>query len=454
MRLRPYQEELINKIKTEIKSGKTSICAVLGCGGGKSICQAMISKGATDKGNRVLFLVHRQELCDQIRNTFELCGVNFNLCDVAMVQTVTRHVQDIEKPQLIITDEAHHSLSETYTRIYDYFPDVIKLGFTATPIRMNEGGLGKVFDSLVESVSTKWLIENQYLSPYRYFSVKLADAGNVSVKRGDYSLNELAELMEKNYIYGETVKNYKLIADGKKTIVYCASIRASKDTVKAFNEAGIISAHLDGETPKSIRKETIKKFRSGEITVLSNVDLFGEGLDVPDCECVILLRPTKSLTLYIQQSMRSMRYKEGKTAYIIDHVANVYQHDFPDAQRDWSLKGKKKKKKLNEVRFKECPQCFACLSPLIKVCPSCDHEFVVTEQEEREMIELELKEVDQADLLKKKAYDYYTNITSFDEMRTFQKAKGFKFAWTIHKCLELKIDVPKQYDYMIRRFLS
>lgn len=419
---------------------------------GKSVIQGMIAKSANDKNNRVLFLVHRQELCEQITNTFKACGVDFSLCDVSMVQTATRHLDKIVKPQLIITDEAHHCLSATYTRIYDYFPDVVRLGFTATPIRMNEGGLGKVFDSLVESVSTKWLIENNYLAPYKYFSLKLADASNVTVKRGDYSASELAELMEKSYIYGETVKNYKAIADGKKTIVYCASITASKDTIDEFNRAGIPAAHLDGETPKQTRMDTIKKFRSGEITVLSNVDLFGEGLDVPDCECVILLRPTKSLTLYIQQSMRSMRYKEGKTAYIIDHVANVYQHDFPDAQREWTLKGKKKGKK-GTVKIKECPVCFACIPPTQRVCV-CGYEFATIKEHEREILEMQLQEVSPEDILRKKKYDYYKRIKTFDEMKAFQKAKGYKFAWVIHKCLELKIKVPDQYSYMIRRFLQ
>jgi superfamily II DNA or RNA helicase len=246
------------------------------------------------------------------------------------------------------------------------------------------------------------------------------------------------------------VKNYKAVADGKRTIIYCASIKASIETIEAFKAAGIAAAHLDGETPKSIRKDTIEKFRSGEITVLSNVDLFGEGLDVPDCECTILLRPTKSLTLYIQQSMRSMRYREGKTAYIIDHVANVYQHDFPDAVREWSLASKKRNKK-GEIKIKECPMCYACLPGNPRVCSICEYEFMTKEQHEKETLEMQLREVTEEDMLKMKRYSYYQKITTFDEMKKFQKAKGYKFGWVLHKCLELGISIPQQYRYCLRK---
>lgn len=117
MNLRPYQAELIRKIKTELCKGKHSVCAVLGCGGGKSIIQGCIAKSATDKGNKVLFLVHRKELCEQIEQTFRICGVDMRFCQIAMVQTVSRRLgKHSWTPALIITDECHHSLSASYHR--------------------------------------------------------------------------------------------------------------------------------------------------------------------------------------------------------------------------------------------------------------------------------------------------------------------------------------------------
>ncbi len=453
--LRPYQEQLISDIRSNIKNGKKSICAVLSCGGGKSIIQGCIAKSATDKGNRVLFLVHRKELCEQIRDTFKKCKVDFSLCDISMVQTVTRRLGKISAPTLIITDETHHSLSRSYINIYEYFNNAIRLGFTATPIRLADGGLGKIYESLITSVSTKWLIENNYLSPYKYYSIKLADNSNLHTKRGDFDNKEIADLMENNVIYGETLKNYHEIANGKKTIIYCASIESSKKTIEQFINAGIKSAHVDGTTPPSERERIISKFRSGEITVLSNVDLFGEGFDVPDCECVILLRPTKSLTLYIQQSMRSMRYKEGKTAIIIDHVANVYIHDLPDVDREWSLNTKKKKAQ-GEFKIKQCENCLAVVKNTAKVCPACG---IILKQEseplpDKEIIEAILSEITPADILATKPYDYSKELNTFEELQRFQQAKKYKFGWVIHQCIERNIPIPSKYNYMRSVILS
>lgn len=452
-KLRPYQEELIEKIKAELKKGKKSVCAVLGCGGGKSIIQGMIAKSATNKGSRVLFLVHRKELCTQIEDTFRLCGVDFDLCDIMMVQTATRRLGKITEPSIIITDEAHHCLSNSYIRIYEYFSNALKLGFTATPVRMNEGGLGKVFDSLVESVSTKWLIDNNYLSPYKYFSVKLADTKNLHTARGDYDSKEVAKLMENNYIYGETIKNYLKIAKGKKTIVYCASIKSSLETVSKFKTNGIRAEHVDGTTPKNQREQIINDFRNGEIDVLSNVDLFGEGFDVPDCECVILLRPTKSLTLFIQQSMRSMRYKENKTAVIIDHVGNVFKHGFPDDKREWSLKTKKKKAK-GTIIVKQCPVCFACLKNTVTECTECGYIFPKAERTEKETVSAELTEISKSDVYAVMPYESYTKLKTFEELREFQRARKYKFGWVIRKAMELHIPIPDKYDMMVRRFFT
>lgn len=453
MQLRPYQAKLIEDIKERLRSGKRSVCAVLGCGGGKSVICADIARTATEKGNRVLFLVHRKELCEQIAGTFRAYGVDTELCDIFMVQTVSRRLDRIQPPKLIITDECHHCLSDTYSRVYDRFPDATLLGFTATPCRMNEGGLGNVYESLIESVSTKWLIENNYLAPYKYYSVRLADASKVHTKRGDYDSGEIAALMQQGHIYGDTVKTFKELACGKKAIVYCASVKASKETAQAFASEGITAAHLDGTTNAAERTDTIKAFRDGKISVLCNVDLFGEGFDVPDCECVILLRPTKSLTLFIQQSMRSMRYKQGKTALIIDHVGNIYLHGFPDDAREWTLESKRRKQE-NGVHIKQCRECYACMPSLAKVCPECGYAFTAEEMRKYTKVDAEMEEIKRQDTLKALPHDAYRKITTFNGLREFQKAHGYQFLWVLHKCRELSIAIPPKYKFMMRRFLA
>lgn len=451
MKLRPYQEDLINKIKQSLMKGNKSVCTVLGCGGGKSVIQAMICKYANDKGSRVLFLVHRKELCDQIEDTFRVCGVNFDLTHIGMVQTVVRRLDKFPEFNLVITDETHHSLSKTYIKIYDYYKNAIRLGFTATPIRLGQGGLGTVYADLVEGVSTEWLIENKHLAPYKYYAVKLADTSKLKTKLGDYDIVEINELMEHTEIYAKTLDNWEKFAKDKKTIIYCSSISASKSTIEEFKNKGYKAEHIDGATDKNTRSDIMDKFRSGEITVVSNVDLFGEGISVDDCECVVLLRPTQSLGLFIQQSMRSMRYQENKTAIILDLVNNIKLHGLPDMKREWTLEQKKKNKDKKEAPIKICESCFGVCSINNKECPYCGEVFSVNATSEGEKTEGDLIEI-KKEMFKNATYNSHLDIKTFEDMCIFQKAKGYKFGWTIRKCYDQKISIPAKYKYQAAKF--
>lgn len=448
MELREYQIELIDNIRSSIRSGNRSIVSVLGCGGGKSVIQAEISRSATSMRNKVLFLVHRKELCEQITNTFTAQGVDMDLCSVSMVQTVSRHIDKLPEPQIIITDEAHHSTANSYKKIYDAFPDALRLGFTATPCRLNKGGLGEVYDDLITSVSTRWLIDNHYLSPYRYYSVKLADTSGLHVKAGDYKADEVAELMQNKEIYGETVKQWERLAKNKKTIAYCASVEAAEKTAEQFRQAGYTAAALSGSTPKELRTKIMQEFRDSKIMILTNCELFGEGLDVPDCECTVLLRPTQSLTLYIQQSMRSMRYMPGKTAVIIDHVGNCYLHGLPDDDREWTLEPKKKQE--NMVKIRECPNCFSVYPPTLQKCPYCGHEAIKEiQRKDKAVVEIDLVEMKrQDDIRNTKLRDAV--LETWPQVVEFQKLHGYKFAWCIRYAAMNDIPIPHKYDNMRR----
>lgn len=448
MKLREYQAELIGRIRLSIMHGHKSIVSVLGCGGGKSVIQAEIARSATDKGNRVLFLVHRKELCEQITNTFTAQGVDMDRCSVSMVQTVSRHIDKLPEPQIIITDEAHHSTANSYKKIYEAFPEALRLGFTATPCRLNHGGLGEVYEDLITSVSTQWLIENHYLSPYKYYSVKLADTSGLHIKAGDYKADEVAELMQNSEIYGETVKQWEKLAKGKKTIAYCASVEAAEETAEQFRQAGYTAASLSGSTPKEQRTQIMQDFRDSKIMILTNCELFGEGLDVPDCECTVLLRPTQSLTLYIQQSMRSMRYMPGKTAIIIDHVGNCYLHGLPDDNREWTLEPKAKQ--ANMVKIRECPMCFSVYPPTKQKCPYCGYAAVKEiQRKEKKTVEIDLVEMQRQEEIKNTKY---TDLTaeSWSDVERIRKARGYKIQWAVRFAVLHEIPVPHKYDNMRR----
>ena len=370
------------------------------------------------------------------------------LCSVSMVQTVSRHLDKVETPKIIITDEAHHSTAATYKKIYEAYPEALRLGFTATPCRLNQGGLGEIYSDLITSVSTQWLIDNKYLSPYKYYSVKLADTSGLHIRAGDYKADEVAELMQHKEIYGGTVQQWKRLAEGKKTIVYCASVEAARMTAFEFMRAGYSAASLDGTTAPELRAQTMQEFREGKILILCNCELFGEGLDVPDCECTVLLRPTQSLTLFIQQSMRSMRYMPGKTAIIIDHVGNCYLHGLPDDDRSWTLEPKKKQE--NMVKIRECPNCFAVYPPSLQRCPYCGYMAVKEiQRKDKKVIDIDLVEMKRQDDIRNTSY-FDLHPQSWSDLEEIRKARGYKIQWAVRYAAKHGIAIPNKYAYMRR----
>ena len=439
MPLRDYQEELVGKVRESWINGRRAPCIVLPCGGGKSCIVAEIARRTTEKKNRVLFLVHRRELCEQIENTFRKWGVDMELCQIIMVQTAVRRLDKIAYPSLIITDENHHSKADTYKRIYEAFPKSRRVGVTATPIRLDGSGLADVNDELITGVSAKWLIENNCLSPYDYYAPSLVDMTGIKIRKGDYDISSVENLMLRKAVFGDVIKYYKELAEGKQAICYCTSVRHSVETAKQFNIAGIEAVHVDGSTSKAERKRIMNDFRRGAIDILCNVDLISEGFDVPDCECAILLRPTQSLTLYIQQSMRCMRYRKGKRAVIIDHVGNYARFGMPDDDRAWTLDGRKRQKyeisDSDEIKSKECPQCFAVFRPFaddgtpIRICPYCGYELPKKERAEIEIEPAELKKIEGFVL------DFRTpdECSSYSELLDYAEKHGYKKGWAFYQ---------------------
>ncbi|WP_337970304.1 DEAD/DEAH box helicase [Virgibacillus salexigens] len=432
--LHDYQQNLVTKTRQSYADGYKAPCVVAPCGAGKSVIISDIARMTTSKGNRVLFLVHRKELIDQITNTFKQNEVDLNLVHFGMVQTVVRRLDKTPKPQLIITDENHHGMAASYQKIYDHFSDVLRLGFTATPIRLNGSGLGDINDILIEEVDAKWLIDHEYLSPYKYYAPKLIDTEKLKLNSlREFSSTSINNAMEDKTIYGDVIKHYKQLADGEQAIAYCHSIKASELIAWEFREHGIQAVHIDAKTPKDVRTELIQKFRDREIQVLCNVDLIGEGFDVPDCSTVIMLRPTQSLSLFIQQSMRGMRYRPGKMSIIIDHVDNVRRHGLPDMKRKWNLEGTKKSSSGEvEIKIKQCENCYAVYPQSESECPMCGHAPEVQEPKEYEVDETaELEEVTESDIV----LDFRDpeDCKNMKELYQLAKHRNYKPGWAYYQ---------------------
>ena len=386
MKLRAYQEALVNDTRRAFINYKRPL-VILGCGAGKTVCFADMASKHIKKFNNgyVWFLVHRKELVDQTNETFEKMKINTKNIMVSMVQTVSRNLDKYSKPTLIIFDEAHHAKAKTWTRIIDKFPDVPAIGLTATGNRLDGKPLGDIFDIIVQGVSNKWLIDHKFLSDYDYYAPPVNDM-QFKQRGADYDLDAFTAELLKSKIYGK-IEQY--IDPKRKTIIYCPSIKFSKALCSKIG-----ATHFDGNTPKNERKKIVEDFKSGKIRMLSNVDLIGEGFDVPDCDCVILLRPTMSISLYIQQSMRCLRPHGNKKSVIYDLVGNVYRHGMPTEDRDWSLeKSVKIRNKSAEpgILVRQCSNCLLVYEGIKPICPYCGFDNGKTRQqiEHDEKIELE-----------------------------------------------------------------
>lgn len=410
IKLRPYQEQLIVDVRQAFRQNK-AVLLVLATGGGKTVTFSEMIRRALGKKNRTWAMCHRQELVNQIGGTlrrFEIphgyiaAGSHpdpFRDVQVCSIMTLARRYLRLQPPKIVIVDEAHHSASSTWQALIKWVLDNggMVLGVTATPERLDGRGLDNIYTAMVQGPTTGQLIDEGFLCGYKIFAPTSADLSGVRTRAGDYAKDDLVLAMDKPTIFGDIINHYRRLAPGKRAVGFYVSVEVSQRMVDSFNAAGIPSAHIDGETPKEIREELVAKFAAGEILHLGNVDLFGEGFDVPAIEAVIMARPTQSVTLYLQQVGRGLRpvyadgfdleTKEGRLAaiaasakpraIILDHASNALRHGLPDDERAWSLKGRVKKKgnKDNGPPVKQCPTCYAVLPAAAPVCTECGHEF-------------------------------------------------------------------------------
>ena len=386
--LRPYQIELIKNARYILKSNKSLI--IQGSTGmGKTVLASFMLKALAEQNKRGLFICHRRELIEQASKSFNDFNINHAIIGTGYKKDLENPIQIcsalslfnkldlIKKPDFIIWDECHHIASSTWSKIFNYFPNAHHIGLTATPQRLDGKGLGKFFEKMVQAPPMRELINQGYLSDFDIYAPSKIDLEGVASKNGDYDQEQLNKVVNKSTITGCAIEHYKKICNNKKAIVFCVSINHSLEVVKKFNDAGIKAAHIDGQMTNKQRDELINKFQDGELKILSNVDIVGEGFDLPAIEAAILLRPTQSLTLYLQQVGRALRRSQGKDkAIILDHAGNVLKHKMPDFENIWDLNcsAVKKKDAVNPDNHKLCPECSLVVNRLQQEC-NCGHCF-------------------------------------------------------------------------------
>lgn len=436
--LRPYQEALLNGARKSFRERKRAVLLQLPTGGGKTVSGSKMIEGSSAKGNICWWLAHRRELIGQTSKTFAAMGIAHGIIagghstdsqkkvQIGSIQTVARRLDDLPPPDLIIFDECHHLGASQWQKVFDAFPAAKIIGLTATPWRLDGKGLGTWFEDMINGPTVAQLIDEGALSRYRLFAPTQINTAAIKMQAGDFKKDDLAAIMDKPSITGDAVQHYLKLCRGKRAVAFAVNVEHSQHIAAQFNAHGIPAEHVDGTMDSGSRDSAIQRFIAGETLVLTNCELFGEGFDVPAIEAVILLRPTKSLSLHLQQVGRALRPAPGKAeAIILDHAGNSIIHGLPDDEREWSLADREKRKKDDKttVPVKTCMECFHVYRPAPK-CPACGHQ-PVGQAREIEQRDGELAEVDPA-VLRAARKQEERRAQSIDDLIKLGEQRGYK----------------------------
>lgn len=461
-KLRDYQQELETAIRNAWNDGHQNVLAVSPCGSGKTVLFSQITH---DEQGATCVIVHRQELVEQISLSLARCGVRHNIiAPRSVIKTIVKsHVKNTGRNyyeprsikavagvdtllrrkdldawrktvKLWIQDEAHHVLaSNKWGKAAALFPNARGLGVTATPERADGKGLGHhadgVFDTMVEGKSLRWMIEQGYLTDYKIYAPPSdIDFSGLKVNRsGDYDAKAIREREIKSHIVGDVVKHFRKLAPGKQGITYNSCVKTAGEMAQQFTGEGVPAAMVCGETSDRERANTTNKFRNRDLLQMTNVDLFGEGYDLPALDCVSMVRKTESFSLFVQQATRALRpcYAEGMPldtqaqrlaaiaagpkpyAIIIDHVGNVARHAVAVdgvidlCHRDWTLDARERKgssKPDDAIPVRTCVECFSVYERIHKICPFCGSIHTPPERSEPAQVDGDLTELDPSTL--------------------------------------------------------
>ena len=345
--LRDYQQEMKLRLFEEWELHR-SVMVQMPTGTGKThLLAAIVREFLCGSGSRVWIVVHRRELVEQIEETVSRYGMGREDGSVRVmsIQWLSRNRKIVNgQPDLIVIDEAHHALAETYRELWKSYPEARKLGMTATPCRLNRKGFTDLFDTLITSWSIAEFIGRGWLSSFDYVSIRansreqrLVDSLKKRGADGDYQVKEMNAVLNRETGIRQLYESVRRYAAGKKGIVYAVSIAHARQIAAYYSLHGVESVAIDSKTPALERGRLVEDFRRGKISVLVNVDIFSEGFDCPDVEFVQLARPTLSLAKYLQQVGRGLRRSANKeSCMLIDNVGLYRIFGLPARNHDWA----------------------------------------------------------------------------------------------------------------------
>jgi superfamily II DNA or RNA helicase len=424
--LRPRQLQALADLRQAYASGARAPILVAPTGFGKTATAVEIVRAAVAKGRRVWFLAHLEEILDDTTERLLAAGINFGQIrsgrsvdysspvQVVMVQTAVSK-QQLPWPDLIIIDECHLAVADSYVKVINAVGRPLMMGLTGTPQRLDNRGLIEVFDRLVLTCSTFELMQEGLLAKVRLFNPGTAGAlsgkGSVAV--------------------GDALSHWKRECEGRRGVAFCMSIAHAEAIADQWNRASYRAMAVHGRSSKEDRKRAIRGLRSGQLDLVACAKLWIAGVDVPEIDAVLWLRKTSSLVDWLQGCGRGMRIAPGKKDLIIlDHVGNSSPNrlDHPLIEREWSLHGHAKKKGDAAPSVKVCPKCFSAMPSAARECPDCGHEFVA-ERRELQHVDGELEEVQQVDRKREQA-----SAQTLDELIAIGRRRNMKnpAGWARH----------------------
>ena len=357
---------------------------------------------------------------------------------VGSVQTVVRRLGQLPAPDLIIQDEAHHLVpGNVWGRIIEAWPEAHLIGKTATPERLDGKGLGVeaggFFEALVLGPSAAALVEQGWLVQPRVFSwpgARNSKGRGPQLRRrmGEFDLEQAAQSYGERAAVGDAVSHYRRRLHPGTAICFCCTTRHAEQMAGAFRAAGFRAAAVSGGTPAIKRKRLIA----------------GLGTDIPSVGGAILMRPTASLSLYLQMVGRALRPAPGKTeAVILDHVGNVHRHGLPTDERQWTLAGRRRREGVS-IPIKDCPVCFCSCPSAAQLCPDCGHLFLTGEGDEQRrglrQLEGELVEISSSARHRPKPKQQQrprrihpaAGCRTYEDLLQREQERGYKPGWARH----------------------
>lgn len=415
---RPYQQKAIDEIRNLYATGCKKVLLQLATGGGKTFIFSTVLKGSAQKGKKCVMLVRGRSLVDQASRRLDEIGVPHGVfmanhkrfdqsqqIQICSIDTV-RSRQFVPEADIIVIDEAHYAVSDSFKKFLEYYPDKFWLSVTATP--WVAGGLKHLADKVVYPISFRDLCEQKYLVPPRYFAPTEFDDSKIKTRNGEFDENSALVEFEKQSVYGDVISAYRRFHGP--ALCFAINLAHAENLFQLFTENDVRCVKIDAKTPLAERLKYQDMLASDQLDMIINVGTMTTGVDIPCLRTIIFCRPTQSKNLYIQMIGRGTRpYKDKENFVVLDHVGNVARHGFIEdesvAPLDIPLRTKKSVAKAAGI--KTCKGCYMIVPNAIKKCPTCGYEFVSVEvkQTDSELQELALDDKSRIDLRAKYFYN-------------------------------------------------